>query len=701
MKRWISLLCALSLLLAALTGCTSAGAPAESSAAEAPAETAAPQESAAPSADAAADASAPADFIPQTDADMFTDRDTRAAYDEESAVRIELNGSSISVSSDSVQINGTTAILTEEATYIVSGTLDDGMLVVDADEAAKLQIVLDNASITSSTSAALYVLEADKVFVTLAEGSQNALANGGSFVAIDDSDIDGAVYSKQDLTFNGSGALTVTSPAGHGIVGNDDLVLAGGTYTVASASHGLNANDSVRITGETGLTLDAGKDGIHAENNDDASLGFVYISGGTFAIEAEGDGISAGAYLQITDGAYDLLAGGGSVNGESQSSTSWGGFRGGPMEAASSAGETSESSTSMKGLKAVSSLVISGGAFTIDAADDAVHTNADMTVSGGTFAIATGDDAFHADATLTVTGGAIDISKSYEGLEALHLDIQGGEISLVSRDDGLNAAGGTDGSGSTGGRDGRFDGGWMGGGRGGRGMGGGFSSASSEGSIAISGGTLTIQASGDGLDANGTIEITGGTTVVTGPTSGDTAVLDYDTSAAIAGGTFLGTGAAGMAQTFRSAEQGVVTERVSGEAARRSSWRTPAAQRSSPSPPRWTSSSSSSAARTSSPAKPTPSPSAALRPRCRRADAAKKRSAASADARRRRSLFLRCAQWPTFSAPNSGSRPGARPCARRGRPLPGVPPARPARRRGRRQGRRSCPRWPRCACGAR
>ena len=573
MKRWIFLLCALSLLLAALTGCTSAGAPAESSAAEAPAETAAPQESAAPSADAAEDASAPADFPPQTDADMFTDRDTRATYDEESAVRIELNGSSISVSSDSVQINGTTAILTEEATYIVSGTLDDGMLVVDADEAAKLQIVLDNASITSSTSAALYVLEADKVFVTLAEGSQNALANGGSFVAIDDSDIDGAVYSKQDLTFNGSGALTVTSPAGHGIVGNDDLVLAGGTYAVASASHGLNANDSVRITGETDLTLDAGKDGIHAENNDDASLGFVYISGGTFAIEAEGDGISAGAYLQITDGAYDLLAGGGSVNGESQPSTSWGGFRGGPMEAASSAEETSESSTSMKGLKAVSSLVISGGAFTIDAADDAVHSNAGMTVSGGTFAIATGDDAFHADETLTVTGGAIDISESYEGLEALHLDIQGGEISLVSRDDGLNAAGGADGSAKEPAEppqdapDGSVAPPEMpeGGGRGGMG-GGGFSSASSGGSIAISGGTLRIQASGDGLDANGTIEITGGTTVVTGPTSGDTAVLDYDTSAAIAGGTSLGTGAAGMAQTFRSAEQGVTAERVSGSA---------------------------------------------------------------------------------------------------------------------------------------
>lgn len=615
MKRWISLLYALSLLLAALTGCTGAGVPADSFAGETPVETAAPQESAAPSAGAADGVSTSADFTPQTDADMFTDRDTRIAYDEESAVRIELNGSSISASSDSVQINGTTAILTEEATYIVSGTLDDGMLVVNADEAAKLQIVLDNACITSSTSAALYVLEADKVFITLAEGSQNTLANGGSFVAIDDNNIDGAVYSKQDLTFNGSGALTVTSPAGHGIVGNDDLVLTGGTYTVTSASHGLKANDSVRITGETDLTLDAGKDGIHAENSDDASLGFVYISGGTFAIEAEGDGISASAYLQIANGTYNILAGGGSVNGENQSSDFWGGFRGGRMETTASTEDASESSTSMKGLKAASNLVISGGAFTIDAADDAVHSNADMTISGGTFALATGDDAFHADATLTVTGGAIDISESYEGLEALHLDIQGGEISLVSRDDGLNAAGGTDGSGSTGGRDGRFGGSWMGSapsgaaealtgpdeaperpddsagelaeppqdaaggsntppempagsGRGGHGggMGGGFSSASSNGSITISGGTLSIQASGDGLDANGTIEITGGTTVVMGPTSGDTATLDYDISAAIAGGTFLGTGAAGMAQTFSTADQGVVTERISGAA---------------------------------------------------------------------------------------------------------------------------------------
>ena len=155
-------------------------------------------------------------------------------------------------------------MLTAETTYIISGTLTDGMLVVNAPEKAKLQIVFDGVSITSATSAALYILEADKVVVTLANGTQNTLQNGGKFEAIDDNNIDGAVFSKQDLTFNGSGSLTVSSPVGHGIVCKDDLVFTGGSYTVNSASHGLDANDSVRITGETNLAIDAGKDGIHS-----------------------------------------------------------------------------------------------------------------------------------------------------------------------------------------------------------------------------------------------------------------------------------------------------------------------------------------------------------------------------------------------------------------------------------------------------
>ncbi len=512
----------------------------------------------------------PADVdFSQADGDMFTDRDVRTEYDESDGVLVQLNGTSAAASSNSVKISGTTITITEEATYIISGTLDDGMIIVNTPDTAKLQIVLNGVNIHSETSAPLYILEADKVFLTLADGTENTLSNGGTFTAIDENNIDAAIFSKQDLTFNGSGSLTVTSPAGHGIVCKDDLVITSGTYTVNSASHGLDANDSVRITGETNLTIDAGKDGIHSENTDDASLGYIYISNGTLNIEAEGDGIAAGAYVQIENGTFDLLVGGGSVNGSSASSGNYGGFMGGgghggmrPGGSQSSTTTTDESSTSMKGIKAANSILISGGTFNIDSADDSVHSDVSVTINGGAFEIASGDDAIHAEDTLTITAGTINISKSYEGLEALHIDVQGGDIKLVASDDGLNAAGGTDGSGMTGGRDGMFGG--RGGGHGG--MGGGMSS-SSNGSITISGGSLYVNASGDGLDANGTLTISGGYTVVVGPTQGDTATLDYDKSAIITGGTFIGTGASGMAQTFSDSEQGVFAVSVGNQSA--------------------------------------------------------------------------------------------------------------------------------------
>lgn len=553
------------------------------------------------------DTSQSADFA-QSDADMFTDRDYRTEYNDEESIHIMLSGDSASTDSDSVQISGSTVTLTEEAVYVISGTLDDGMIIVDADDTAKLQLVLDGADITSQTCAPLYILEADKVFVTLADGSENTLSNGGTFTAIDDNNIDAVIFSKQDLTLNGSGTLTVNSPAGHGIVCKDDLVITGGAYTVTSSSHALDANDSVRLTGDTAITANAGKDGIHSENNDDTSLGFVYISGGTLDVDSEGDGISAASYMQIEGGTFEILAGGGSENGTKESSDNWGDFGGGRggmgtmpgdrgmgggpgnmssapddggvsgdpgnmasqnMSTQSVSSETDEETTSMKGIKASGAMLISDGTFTINSADDAVHSNTCVTVNGGSFDIASGDDAFHADEALTVSAGTINISECYEGLEALDLNIEDGDITLTATDDGLNAAGGTDQSGTKGGRDGMFgnvgDGTGADGNTGGNPDAGGM--ASSNGSITISGGILDITASGDGIDANGTVEITGGYTVVTGPTQGDTATLDYDTTATITGGTFIGTGASGMAQTFSDSGQGVIAVNVGEQSA--------------------------------------------------------------------------------------------------------------------------------------
>lgn len=519
--------------------------------------------------------------------EMFTDRDFEVGYDESESALIQMNGDSAACSSDAVHISGSTVTITDEGTYILTGTLNDGRIIVNAGDTDKPHLVLKGVSVHSETSAPLYILEADKVFVTLAADTSNILSNGGTFTAVDENNIDGAVFSKQDLTFNGSGSLTVTSPAGHGIVCKDDLVFTSGTYTIDSASHGLDANDSVRVA-NAALTINSGKDGIHAENSDDTSLGFVYIASGTFQISAEGDGISAGAWLQTEDGEFDIISGGGSVNAEQKTSESWGNFKGGggkfqgggrPQASAPQDGElmsvafagdsslsgalsadSGEDSTSIKGLKAAGKLIIHNGTFTIDAADDAVHSNASIAINGGAFEIASGDDAFHADETMAVAGGTINITESYEGIEGLHVEISGGDITLTASDDGLNAAGGTDQSGFGGFRGNeKFGGGMSPGGA--ASPDGGISpdgSSSTGAGIIISGGSLYIKASGDGIDANGTLTISGGYTTVCGPAQGDTATLDYDSGAVITGGTFIGTGSSGMAQTFSDSGQGVI-----------------------------------------------------------------------------------------------------------------------------------------------
>jgi len=526
---------------------------------------------AAPQSDAAPDTSAE-NHQSQTDApgeEMFTSRDRDTSYDESAAAAITLSGSSASCTSNAVRIDGTTVTITDEGTYLLTGTLT-GQLIIDADESDKPHLVLRDVTIHSDTSAPLYVRSCDKLVVTL-EG-ENTLSCGESFTAMDENNMDGAVFSKQDLTFNGSGSLSVTSPAGHGIVCKDDLVFTGGSYTVASSGHGIDANDSFRTVDAT-FAIDAGKDGVHAENNDDASLGFVYVESGSFTVEAEGDGLSASAHMTLLGGTYDIKAGGGSENAAAQSSDNWGGFmggggmmrpggmggpgggKGGPGGVAytTQTTDTAEDSTSMKGIKAGGALTVSGGTFTIDAADDAVHSNTDVTISGGAFTAASGDDGVHADETLTITDGSITVSKSYEGLEGLDIVISGGKIHLTCRDDGINAAGGTDQSGM-GGRD------QFGGGPGGMSAG--------NGSIEISGGDIYMNASGDGIDANGTLEIRGGFVVVCGPIQGDTAVLDYDKTAIITGGTFIGTGSTMMAQTFTDdSTQGVFAVTVGSQSA--------------------------------------------------------------------------------------------------------------------------------------
>ncbi|MGN1075168.1 MAG: carbohydrate-binding domain-containing protein [Eubacteriales bacterium] len=502
-KKWLSVLCA-ALICASCAACsgeetTGSGTTSGTTAAAIPGTAAVPSVS-----------------------DAFTDRDYEVGYSD--YVTVTLADGASAADGEGVRIDGSEVTITAEGTYLLTGTLQDGRVVVDADKQDKIQLVLSGASVTSASSAALYIRQADKVFVTLDTGTENRLESAGAYIQTDDNTVDAALFSKDDLTINGSGSLTVCSAEGHGIVSKDDLVITGGSFSVTAASHGLSAKDSLRIAGGS-FEIDTGKDGLHCENKDDASLGNIYLAGGSFAVTAAQDGVDAAAWLTVDGGSYTFTTGGGSANASLKAdgtfNRSWG-------LASGSSGDT----VSAKGFKAAGDLTVSGGSFALDTSDDALHSNANLTVSGGTFTVASGDDGFHADAALTVSGGTIVITKSYEGMEGASVTVTGGDITLTASDDGLNAAGGSDGS-ALGGRPGM-----------------GAFDADASAFISVSGGVLRINASGDGIDSNGNLTVSGGETYVSGPENSGNGALDYAGTGTITGGVLAAAGEAGMAQNF-------------------------------------------------------------------------------------------------------------------------------------------------------
>ena len=437
-----------------------------------------------------------------------------SSYDESSAVSIRLDGGSASCDSDAVAIDGTQIILLDEGVYILSGTLDDGQVVVNAGEEDKVQIVLQGAQINSGTSAAIYALEADKVFLTLAKDTENTLTNGGEYVDIDDNAIDAVVFSKTDLTLNGSGSLLVEAAAGHGIVSKDDLAITGGGYVITAENHGLSVKDNLSIV-DGSFAIESGKDAIHAENADDATLGTIAIAGGLFTLNAQGDTISASGALQITGGTFDLITAGGSASVDLTSSTAFSfGGHGGMAQAQPS--DTEDTSTSQKGIKAEGTMTIVGGTFVADTVDDSLHSGGAMLITSGEFTLSSGDDAIHADSAVTIADGTFTIPTCYEGIEGLSVTIEGGTYAITSYDDGINAAGGADSSGFGGRQQDQF-------------------ASGSDSFILISGGTLTIVSSGDCIDSNEDLTLNGGVLDLTCNGSGNTA-LDAD-------GTYANNGA--------------------------------------------------------------------------------------------------------------------------------------------------------------
>ncbi|MBL8057709.1 MAG: carbohydrate-binding domain-containing protein [Anaerolineales bacterium] len=437
---------------------------------------------------------------------------TDYVIDEAAVVAIRLNGDSITASGAGVTVDGSRATITAPGTYRLSGTLADGQIVVDTAAQGVVQVILDGVDIHNSTSAAIYVADAEKVVILLADGSQNALSDGAAYVFADpaEDEPNAALFSTSDLTLAGAGALTVTGNYADGITSKDGLIIAGGSLTVTAADDGLRGKDYLVVEAGT-LTVNAQGDGLKADNAEDATLGYIAIQSGTLTVTAGGDALDAATDVVITDGTLNLTAGGGSQ---------------GQIAADASA----------KGIKGTASVTIDGGTFLIDTADDALHSNGRLTINGGTFTIAAGDDGAHADAALTITGGDLTITRSYEGIESAVITLNGGTVRITASDDGLNVAGGVDGSGAQP-----------------RGMGGGAAAQdafSYTGAyyLYVNGGYTVVTAGGDGVDVNGAVIMTDGVIIVNGPTEQMNGALDFDGGFNISGGFVAAAGSAGMAQ---------------------------------------------------------------------------------------------------------------------------------------------------------
>jgi hypothetical protein len=442
----------------------------------------------------------------------FTTNDQNSDWDTEGATVITLTGDGAEISGNGAYVNGQEVVITEAGRYVVSGSLSNGKITVDAHNSSKVWILLDGVDINCSDDACIRVDQAEKVFLTLAENSVNTLTSGSTYsdTALQDG-TDGAIFAHDDLTINGSGSLSVTAEYRHGIAANDDLVITGGTITIKAAADAIHANDSVCIK-EAQITVDAGDDGIVTANEEEN--GYMYIESGTIDITSVGDGI---------------------------------------------------------------------------------HTTGDITIAGGSITIAAGDDGIHSDQFVYIEDGEILINECYEGIEALIIDVSGGDITVYPEDDGFNANGGSSDMFGFGGGPGQ---GGMQGSSKEEGLGqdgsdpvdmssDGDSSGQMEQTaeeiqssetaaeetqssetaaeeeetyISISGGTITIiNDSGrdaDGLDSNEDIRISGGTIYISLLGSGSNCAVDYGSEsggvAEITGGTIIACGASSMAEGFSS-----------------------------------------------------------------------------------------------------------------------------------------------------
>lgn len=521
-KKYTAILMAMILTASCMAGCGNDGSKTDSSTTAS--QSASSQGQASTAADSSASADSAASTASGTVSDMFADGDYKDVTGEKENASITLSGSSGTISDTTRGSSGSTVTITSKGIYRVTGS-SDGVSIVVKDEAqsGNIYLILDNVTMKNASTACINVQACDKVIIQTVGESSLTYSNTN-----ESEKVDGAIFAKDDTTINGSGTLNITSSL-HGIVCQEDLKITGAAVNVTSSSVGIKADDSLRIGG--GVTsITSEHDGVKVSNKD--NNGYFYIEKGELTVNAGYDGISVKADSDTTDFTGSLQMAGGTVT----------------ITAGGGSEQSKDSSTSQKGLKSDGSIVVSDTTLTVSAADDAIHGNDNITIQSGTIELSTSDDGITAEGDLTINGGKVTVSKSYEALEATNVTINDGEVSVTASDDGINCSGGSD-------TTSQDDNPW--------------SSGNTDAKLTINGGNVYVNAQGDGLDSNGSIYITGGTTIVDGPTDGGNGAIDKGDSngcvASITGGTVLAIGSTGMAVNFDTGSQCSALVQISGD----------------------------------------------------------------------------------------------------------------------------------------
>ena len=425
------------------------------------------------------------------------------SYDDKNSTKITFSQNDVNIKGVGASASGTDLRIGAQGTYVLSGETSNGSIVIDAGK-ADIRLVLEGISITNTDGPAVYVKNANKVTFTIVEGTNNVLSDGNAYQIKDiNTFVDGTIFAKSDLVFNGTGTLTVNGNNAHGIVSKDDLAIENGNINVNSKNAGICGKDSIEIA-NANININAGTDGLKSDNITEATKGYITIQSGTFNITCGNDAIQAFNVAKIEGGSFNIKT-------------------------------TSEDPmSSAKGIKSTTCVEILGGNFVIDSIDDSVHSDGNVSILGGDLFISSLDDGIHANNELSIANGNVTINKSYEGLEATSIKISGGRVEINSTDDGMNSAGGNDQSSG----DDAFGG--------------------TNGSVSILGGYTIIHSDADGIDLLGNFDMSAGVLIIDGTSKAKSGAIDFGSSSSITGGVIVALGVSNSAKNFTNATQGAI-----------------------------------------------------------------------------------------------------------------------------------------------